>query len=322
VTDESNLLQLLADREWHSGTELSRKLGITRAAISARIKKLTARGLSIYAVVGRGYRLAQTDELLDSATIHASLPPTVEQRVTEVRVFETIDSTNDVLARLDDGSTRLAVAEMQTAGRGRTGRRWVSPFGANLHFSLIHRFREPQAPISSLSPLIGICLARMLYDMGLVAIRLKWPNDLMVHSEKLGGILVDYRGEIAGSARLIIGVGINVAMGKGGSSEIDQPWTELAAYLPKVPSRNELTARVATSVMTGLDRFKAGDTNTLPWDWQAFDHLADASVITTGSNAPMRGIARGINTDGSLRIETDGVVSRVYSGDVSVRSVS
>ncbi|WP_111747451.1 biotin--[acetyl-CoA-carboxylase] ligase [Salinisphaera orenii] len=321
MNDAPTLLELLADREWHSGNELAHQLGVSRAAVSARAKKLTERGLSIHSVVGRGYRLAQTSELLDAGAIRDNLPATASPRIDDVRVFETVDSTNDVLDRLDDGAGRIAVAEAQTAGRGRTGRGWVSPFGCNLHMSLMARSHQPQAPVTALAPLIGVRIAAMLSDMQVNGVGLKWPNDLLINGTKVGGILVDYRGEAASDARLIIGVGINVAMAPAAAAAIDQSWTTLSQHLSEPPSRNTLAARVTGAVDDAIECFRLGQVEHLVDDWQVFDRLADTPVVSFGSNAPANGIARGINTDGSLRIEANGRVSRVYSGDVSIRPV-
>lgn len=322
MTDSPTLFSLLADGHWHSGADLADRIGVSRAAISARIKKLSERGLSVYSVVGRGYRLARPGDSLAVGSITDALSRPSQNRIDDVRVFETVDSTSNVLEELDDGATRLVLAEAQTAGRGRTGRHWVSPFGCNLHLSLIHRCRQPQAPMTALSPIIGVALARMLADSGIAEIGLKWPNDLLIDGAKTGGILVDYRGEAAGDARLIVGIGINVSMATDAVDAIDQSWTTLSRHLPESPSRNGLAGRVADAALEAIDRFSTGDTETLADDWRAFDQLADMSVKTYGSNAPATGTARGINVDGSLRIEAGGAVSRVYSGDVTVRDAS
>lgn len=319
MTSPPTLISLLADGEWHSGSDLAARLGVTRATVSVRIGKLAELGLSVYSVVGRGYRLAQPGDFLAAESIRGALAADARSRIDDIQVFETIDSTNNVLDRIDDGSTRIALAESQTAGRGRTERRWITQFGCNLHLSLIHRLREPQAPLTALTPIIGVELARVLADPDLTGIGLKWPNDLMLDGAKVGGILVDYRGEAGGDTRLIVGVGINVTMASEMAADIDQPWTTLAHHAASPPARNELAARATGAVMSALDRFATGDNDHLADEWQAYDTLADQAVTTIGSNAPPSGVARGVNADGSLRIESEGRVSRVYSGDVRVR---
>lgn len=319
MTTPPTLISLLADGEWHSGSDLAARLGVTRATVSVRIRKLAELGLSVYSVVGRGYRLEQPGDFLAAGVIRTALVGEVRSRIEDIQIFETIDSTNNVLDRMDDGSTRMAVAEFQTAGRGRTERRWVTQFGCNLHLSVIHRLREPQAPLTALSPIIGVELARVLADPGTAGMGLKWPNDLMLDGAKVGGILIDYRGEAGGDTRLIVGIGINVSMDPEMAAGIDQSWTTLARHAASLPPRNELAARTTEAVMSALDRFATGDNAHLADEWRIYDTLADQSVTAIGSNAPASGVARGLNADGSLRIEAEGRVSRVYSGDVRVR---
>lgn len=315
------LAGLLADGEWHSGPTLAATLGVTRAAVSARVAELRRLGLDIYSVAGRGYRLPAPLELLDAERIRAAIAPAAAARLNAIDVFERIDSTSAELARRGDGATRACFAEYQDAGRGRARRPWVSPFGANLYLSLVHDLAAPRAPLGALGIAVGVCVAEALVLLGAKTIGLKWPNDLWAGERKLGGILVEHRGEVGGSARLIVGLGLNVAMAAPQAATVDQPWTRLADHLPTMPPRNTLAACLLAAVVDAVTGFEADGFARFCSRWPRYDVVRDRPVRVIEADGERRGIARGIAGDGALRVEVDGRMTSIYSGDVSLRVV-
>ena len=226
------LIDALAPGEWQSGEALAAEAGVTRAALAKRVAHLREWGLQVEAEAGRGYRLAQPLQRLDAARIRAALPPTSQQRLRSVEVLARTDSTNQRLLEADAAADPQALfAELQTAGRGRRGREWRSPFGANLYLSLGWSFPAWPPQLSALSLAVGVACARALRKAGLRQVMLKWPNDLRVGEDKLGGILIEQRGEAGGVCRVVIGIGINVAMSAEQAGVLGQPWTSLQAAL-------------------------------------------------------------------------------------------
>ena len=236
------LIDALAPGEWQSGEALAAEAGVTRAALAKRVTHLRDWGLQVEAEAGRGYRLAQPLQRLDAARIRAALPAIARDRLRSVEVLARTDSTNQRLLEADAAQDPQALfAELQTAGRGRRGREWRSPFGANLYLSLGWSFPAWPPQLSALSLAVGVACARALRKTGLHQVMLKWPNDLRVGDDKLGGILIEQRGEAGGACRVVIGIGINVSMSAEQAGALGQPWTSLQAAL----ASNSLTVQRA-----------------------------------------------------------------------------
>lgn len=313
-----NLVDALADGEWHSGEDLAALAGITRAALSKRMEKLRDWQMDIETRTGLGYKLTAPLQRLEAAALQAVVPGV------QVRVAAVTDSTNaQLLATDSDADPQVLFAEFQTAGRGRRGREWVSPFGANLYFSLAWSFPQWPRQLTTLSLVVGVACARALQEVGLDAVRLKWPNDLHVDGRKLGGILIEHRAEAGGPCRVIIGIGINVAMTGAQAQAVSQPWIGLHEALaahgqPSVTRRafaaallKQLTQAVKTFEQSGFDAFAA--------EWSALDLTRDREVTVQGQTSAYNGIARGVDEQGALRVETMGQFQTVHSGEVSLR---
>ncbi|MDA3942759.1 MAG: biotin--[acetyl-CoA-carboxylase] ligase [Bacteroidetes bacterium] len=315
----ASLIELLADGEWWRGPVLAEKLGVTRAAVSSRVATLRELGLDVYSLSGKGYRLARPLDLLSAPVIEADMEPSVRDALDELIVREQVDSTNSVLAGFNDDATRACLAEYQSAGRGRSGRAWVSPFAANIYLSVARTVSAPRGPLGALSLAVGVALADALAALGVPHIGLKWPNDLWIGRSKVGGILIEHRGETGGGAHLIVGVGLNVAMNRAQSSAIDQSFTQLSEHLSAFVSRSRLAAICLNAVMGALVEFESAGFAAFARRWAVYDRVCDQPVRVIESRGECCGVARGINDDGSLRIEIDGLGRAVYSGDVSLR---
>lgn len=317
------LIEALSDGRFHSGRALGAALGVSRAAIWKAVRRLAAEGVSVHSVRGKGYRIPGGVDLLQASRIHSLLPPVVAERLVAIDVFSSVDSTNEVaLSRVRTGPVQAAVvlAERQTAGRGRRGRRWVSPFGSNLYLSLIWQFDGGAAAIEGLSLAVGVALCRTLRGLGVRGVGIKWPNDLIVDGKKLGGILIELSGDLSGRCQTVIGVGLNFGMREAAGKEIDQPWTQLSAGELGLAGRNELAAKVIEALMDALDEFGANGINPFLSDWASVDVLKNLSVTVAVGDTTYDGIARGVSTDGGLLLERyDGDVSVFKGGEVTVR---
>lgn len=321
---ERQLITLLNDGRFHSGESLAEQLGgISRAAVWKAVQNLQTLGLEIHAVRGRGYRLARPIELLDAARIEADLTAAARPWVSALEVRERIDSTNSyLLHRAKEGLAGGAVclAEWQSAGRGRRGRSWVSPFGANLYLSLLWRFALEPALLSGVSLAVGVALVRALSGLGIDGLGLKWPNDLLWRGRKLAGVLLEFGGESGGSCYIVAGVGLNVAMPRFAEWQIDQPWVDLRGIVgPPGISRNAVAARLISELITALVQFEQGGFEAFRADWRRFDLTHGRPVTLHLPDAAIAGIARGVDESGALLLETPAGVRRFLGGEISLR---
>jgi BirA family transcriptional regulator, biotin operon repressor / biotin---[acetyl-CoA-carboxylase] ligase len=322
------LLRALADGRVHSGEELARAFRVTRAAVWKSIPKLADWGLEVHAVPGVGYRLARPVDLLDSAALRAALSPSAAERVTRLDVFTEIDSTNRHLFRLPAphvGELAVCIAEFQSAGRGRRGRRWTAPLGGGLCLSAAWQFEGTPADLSALTLAVGVVARRALAAVAGVDVALKWPNDLVLDERKLGGVLLELKGEVQGACHVVAGIGVNVALPPESLRTLSD-WPQGAIDLATAtggapPARPALAARLIDGLAGLFAGYAAAGFAPYRADWRAADFLKGRSVTLDDVAGKLSGTALGIEADGALVIETaTGARRRVLSGDVSVRS--
>jgi len=311
------LLKLLKDGQFHSGEALGAALGVSRSAVWKQLQQLEADlGLSIHKVRGRGYQLAAPLMLLSPADI-------CEQSKDcswAVLAFDSIDSTNaEALRAVERGvpAPFLVLAERQTAGRGRRGRKWVSPFAENVYYSLVLRIDGGMRQLEGLSLVVGLAVMQTLREFGIVGAGLKWPNDVLVGRKKIAGILLELVGDPADVCHVVLGVGINVNMQK--TDEVDQQWTSMRLESGKQVDRNQLAARLSMMLKAYLERHQAQGFSSIQEEWEQ-NHLWQGNAVSliAGVNK-IDGVVMGIDQQGALRLEVDGV-EKVYSGgELSLR---
>ncbi|MDE2150126.1 MAG: biotin--[acetyl-CoA-carboxylase] ligase [Gammaproteobacteria bacterium] len=316
------LVDALADGGWKSGPALAQAAGVTRAALAKRIARLQDWQLIVERRHGVGYRLAAPIERLQAQRIRALLPQPWRERL-PVTVQPVIDSTNSALAQADPAADPQALlTELQTAGRGRRGRRWRSPFGANLYLSLAWSFAGWPPQLSALPLAAGIACMRALRRAGVDGVLLKWPNDLYARGVKLGGVLVESRAEGAGACRAVVGVGLNVSMTDDQAGVIDQPWItvdELQRSAGRqTVGRNALAAALLAELCVVLEAYATEGFAPLAAEWDAADAVVGRRV-RIDADPPLEGVVRGIDDAGALRLETTTGVVAVSCGDVSLR---
>ena len=230
VMAKTILLPLLANGEFRSGQDLATALGVSRTAVWKQLNNLAELGLEIESVKGRGYRIPGGLDLLDAAAVQAGLQPQAAGLLAQLELLEATDSTNaEVMRQLTGGagSGLVCSAEQQSAGRGRRGRQWVSPYGRNLYVSVAWEYQQGAAALEGLSLAVGVGVARALAACGLPPVQLKWPNDILYGGAKLGGILLEMTGDAAGACQVVVGVGLNVAMPAVAAHAIEQDWTDV-----------------------------------------------------------------------------------------------
>lgn len=262
--------------------------------------------------------------MLDADAIRAALSDAVALRIAVLEVFAEIASTNSYLIQRpgpSPGELSVAATTNQTAGRGRRGRRWVSPPGAGLCLSVACTFDEPPENLSALTLAAGVGVIAALEDAGAPGIRLKWPNDLILAGGKLGGILAEARTQPGEPCTIVIGVGVNLDLGPG--LELGE---EAAHALPPVDLRAELrrppgATVLAASLITGLDRaienFRAAGFAAFAAEWAALDWLSDRPLVVDAPPERIRGRGAGIADDGALLVDTgSGGLRRVTSGTI------
>ena len=309
------LLNLLKDGRFHSGQDLGEALGISRSAVWKQLQHLEAElGLSIHKVRGRGYQLATPLMLLDPLGM-AGMSPSWP-----VTVFDSIDSTNaQALRAIGQGQVApfLVVAERQIAGRGRRGRKWVSPFAENLYYSLVLRIDGGMRQLEGLSLVVGLAVMQTLRKLGVADVGLKWPNDVLVDSKKIAGILLELVGDPADVCHVVLGIGINVNM--QAADEVDQQWTSMRLESGKSFDRNALVVELSNQLQAYIQRHQVGGFSVLQAEWEE-NHLWQGRMVSliAGVNQ-IDGVVLGINNQGALRLKVNGMEKVFSGGELSLR---
>ena len=319
----NSVLRILSDGRFHSGSAMGEALSVSRAAVWKAIQKLQHEWqVKINAIPGRGYQLAIPLTLLDKDTILSAMGPQFQPRLEELQILWTVDSTNHyTLNQASSGVVSgLAVfAEHQSAGRGRRGRHWVSPFGRNLYLSLLWEFDMDAAQLSGLSLVIAVAITRALSKMKINDVMLKWPNDLLWQDRKLCGLLLEMHGEASGPWQVVIGIGMNVNMNSITVEEIGQPWVDLQSILGRIVDRNQLAGLILRELLDAIALFQRSGLSAFLAEWRSRDVCRDQIVELHFPDRVQHGIARGIDSSGALLLETDGVVKPYHAGEVSLR---
>ncbi|WKY57968.1 bifunctional biotin--[acetyl-CoA-carboxylase] ligase/biotin operon repressor BirA [Vibrio sp. SNU_ST1] len=309
------LLRCLADGEFHSGEDLGEMIGVSRAAISKHIKGIQEWGLDIYRVQGKGYKLASRLDMLNEDKL------SVVSRDASLELIPIIGSTNQHLLErtniLESGS--VCIAEYQAAGRGRRGREWVSPFGANLYLSMYWRLDAGMAAAMGLSLVVGVAVVEALEEMGVEGIKLKWPNDLYHNDKKLAGILVELSGQSGGAAHIVIGLGLNLSMDPA-TSGIGQPWTSLKEVCGgKVPDRNQLAQALINAWDKSLVDYELKGMSNFVERWNRLDNFLGRNVRLIIGPREIEGVVQGIDEQGAVLLKTENGIESYIGGEISLR---
>jgi BirA family biotin operon repressor/biotin-[acetyl-CoA-carboxylase] ligase len=243
---------------------------------------------------------------LDPVLIRQALGEETRAQLDELETFGSIASTNTYLISQPSPAVerfRVAVADHQTSGRGRHFRRWVSPPGAGLYMSIAYTFEDQLEQMPSLTLAIGVGVISALESLGVRGISLKWPNDVVAMDGKLGGILTELQ-----------------------SRPIESDWAartvDLSNICDAMPDRTRIAAAVLDQQHRVMRKFAAYGFAGFAEHWAKYDWLHEREVIVDQSDKQILGIAAGVDKDGALLVDTDGVTTRVVSGSVMVAGLA
>jgi BirA family transcriptional regulator, biotin operon repressor / biotin---[acetyl-CoA-carboxylase] ligase len=319
------ILNVLADGQFHSGEVLAQRFKVTRATIWNAIQHAESLGVEIFSVRGRGYKLPQAIELLDKNLVLQAIG---EQRAWfNLQILDEVTSTNTYLMQQKGIAHATCVAaHVQTHGKGRRGRTWVSQLGASLTFSLLWRFQCGAVGLSGLSLAVGVALIRALNSLNVTNVQLKWPNDVLVldenkHAKKLAGILIELQGDLEGPSAAVIGVGINLNLPKNVVQNIDQPAIDLANVSMRPINQSELLGIVLKHLADVLSGFEMHGFIGFCDEWlgyHAYENKPVRMLLPNGTE--VSGVVKGVAEDGILLVETALGLQRFSAGEISLRS--
>ncbi|MFL0801891.1 MAG: bifunctional biotin--[acetyl-CoA-carboxylase] ligase/biotin operon repressor BirA [Agarilytica sp.] len=319
------LLKLMADGEFHSGEHLGESLGVSRAAVWKILESLSDLGLKIERTRGKGYCVSGGVDFLDESLIRGRLPASVADFFSQIIVLPEVASTNQFL--LDqinsaDGCANgsICLAEMQTAGRGRRGRKWQSPFAQNIYLSLSCCFETGIAAMEGLSLAVGVSVVKAIRDLEIEGVSLKWPNDILVDESKLGGVLIEIAGDVSGQCQAIIGIGLNVQMSDSVMGSVEQPWTDLHSLVAQIPKRNEIIGSLLKQLFPVVSTYETKGFSAYQAEWESLcPHIGREVVLTTPSQK-IEGTMVGVDASGALRVCVGGEEQTYVGGEVSLRA--
>jgi BirA family transcriptional regulator, biotin operon repressor / biotin---[acetyl-CoA-carboxylase] ligase len=212
-------------------------------------------------------------------------------------------------------------AEHQTAGRGRRGRSWISPFATNIYFSLLWHFNKDPAEIMGLSLAVGVAVAKALQEYGLTqGIKLKWPNDVLWQRKKLAGILVEMVATSHEQVSTVVGIGINTAMQTTQAKDINQAWTSIEQITGQPVQRNHLAALLTNHLVATINKFSKEGLSPILSNWRPLDALINQPIRVSNTQNHIDGTMTGISPRGELLLKDKELKEhRFFSGEVSVR---
>ncbi|WDD98777.1 bifunctional biotin--[acetyl-CoA-carboxylase] ligase/biotin operon repressor BirA [Thalassomonas actiniarum] len=316
-----DLIRKLANGEFVSGEALGQQFGVSRAAVSKHINALADMGLDIFRVSGKGYKLARPLDLLSNDKIREALA--ANGLANTVEVHNLIDSTNSYLLRRLPNNLKqgqVCIAEYQSAGRGRRGRQWISPFGSHIYLSMYWQLEQGMSAAMGLSLVTALAVSDAISELLNIEVQLKWPNDIYLSGVKLAGILIDLEGQALGACHSVIGIGLNLAMPEQSAAQVDQPWTDLKSHTQAVLDRNMLCSAIIKCLTRRLEQHQAFGLTPMVDEWLQQDFYLDKPVKLITGERVTSGICRGINNQGALLLETGGQVKAIYGGEVSLRA--
>lgn len=317
------ILHQLADGQFHSGEALAKQFGVSRATIWNAIRHAESLGIEVFSVRGRGYKLPYAIALLDKEKVLQAIG--IEREWFHLEVLDEVVSTNTYLMKAaTNGAPHVscAVAHIQTGGRGRRGRTWVSHLGASLTFSLLWRFDCGAAALSGLSLAVGIALIRALRELDIDTAQLKWPNDVLVDNQKLAGILIDLQGDMDGPSAAVIGVGINVDLPKQVLERIDQPAIDIKHVSLVNIDQSQLLGTVLKHLADVLRHFEQHGFIGLRDEWLSYHAYHNQSVrMLLPDGRDVEGKVIGVAEDGILLVETALGLQRFSAGEISLRGI-
>lgn len=315
------LLDVLADGQFHSGDKLGSAIGVSRTAVWKQLKKVEDLGLPLISVKGRGYCIEGGLNPLRKDLIESLLSPAASAGISSLAIEGVVGSTNELAMReaLRDCTGHVCTAEQQLAGKGRRGRKWLSPYGANLYFSIVWRFAGGAASLEGLSLAVGVAVVQGLERLGIAGAQLKWPNDVLFQGRKLAGVLLEMTGDAAGPCQVVVGVGLNVNMPPASKVAIDQPWVDASSAAGTSLDRNRVLAYQLNEIIPLLGDFEQTGFAAYRDRWQMLDAYAGQDVFIKLGDDMVAGTEQGVDSAGAIVVSTANGRRVFNGGEVSLR---
>ena len=321
---KDKILQILRETDgFISGQEICSRLGVSRTAVWKAIKQLREEGYDIVAVNNKGYRLEQAPDVIYEQELRSLLH--TKWFGNRILYFDSIDSTNNELKRQAETQVchgLLAVAEEQTAGRGRRGHGWGSPPGTGIWFSFLLKPEVSPDKASMLTLVAAMAVARAITDTTGLESQIKWPNDIVVNKKKVCGMLTELSAEMTQINYVVIGIGIN-ANNREFPDEIKETASSLFIESGKPVKRAAVIEAVGRYFEQYYDEFiKVGDLSLIMDEYNGMLANAGKQVRIISNDSEEVYTAIGINPQGELVVkDADGNVKDIRSGEVSVRGL-
>lgn len=319
---EQILLLLSNTEEFVSGEELSERFQVSRTAVWKNINALREAGYEIESVTNRGYRLISRPDLITEEELHSTLHTGFTAK--KIYFLPCVDSTNkeakrQALVNAPNGS--LFIAEEQQSGKGRLGRNWSSPAGTGLWFTLLLRPQSIPQQVTLLTLLAGLAVSKAIRAQTGCDAKIKWPNDVVIGSKKVCGILTEMAAEMERINYVIIGIGINVNQ-KEFPEELRVKATSLLLESGKPFRRTALLQEVLTNFETLLSQLKSSGPDALLEDYKKQCISLNRTVGFTRNGQPATGTAIDISREGELIVRCEnGETVPVFSGEVTVQGI-
>lgn len=323
---KTEILKLLREsKDYVSGQQLCETFGVSRTAIWKVMNQLKEEGYEVEAVRNRGYRIVGSTDVMTQEELSSLLDGRTKWAGQHVFYYDEIDSTNLKAKQFgEEGAPHgtLAVADMQTAGRGRRGRGWDSPAGSSIYMSIMLRPKFPPVKAPMLTIVMAYSVARALCTCTGLDVQIKWPNDIILNGKKIVGILTEMSTEIDYINHIVIGVGINVNM-ESFPEEIVEKATSLRIETGEIQKRAPIVVEIMSEFETWYEAFEQSeDLSFLQDDYNQLLVNCGKDVRILGAKETYQAHALGINETGELLVRReDGSEEAVYAGEVSVRGV-
>ncbi|MCK9418188.1 MAG: biotin--[acetyl-CoA-carboxylase] ligase [Nitrospirae bacterium] len=302
-----------------SGEALARKCGISRTMVWKHIKSLEREGFGIEAVPSQGYKITTVPDILRQNDIKPGLRTTVMGK--KIHFLSDVASTNTLAMEMAAEGTpegTVVIAETQTGGKGRLGRKWISPKG-NLYLSVVLRPNIPmqKAPLITLTGAVAVASA-IRTTCGLEA-GIKWPNDILISGKKVSGLLTEMSAEQDRIRHIVLGIGVDVNMEMGElPPEVRSLTTTLAAEAGAKINRTVLLQQVLRDLERWYQKFLNNDGDVLE-EWEKLNMTVGNRITVSGAGEAFDGLAQGIDRDGRLIVRLDdGTIRTVAAGDVTI----
>lgn len=315
------IIRKMQDGHWVSGSQLAAELNISRTAVWKHMHALETHTLVLQKHTKKGYRLTEPLFLLDETQIKSGLNSAFMAENPEFHFLQSTESTNLFCRKITSASKWLiCCSEEQTAGKGRMGRQWVSPFAQNIYCTLKWLYHDSLEKLSGLSLAVSIALHRALSPyVEAEHLKIKWPNDLLYSGKKLSGILIEITSEPHNASQIIIGFGININTNTDLQALSEHPHCSLRDVTAKCYNRNPIISACLNHLHQVLTGFNEEGLKPFMAEWDAHDALYNQTVAIHQHHQTYYGIAKGISLSGHLQLQTSEGIVDITIGDASIQ---